>query len=207
MTPTDRATGAPRLILASTSRYRRELLERLQLVFETQSPETDESVMPGETPLEVARRLSRAKARAVAARHPNAVVIGSDQTATLDGLATLGKAGHLAAARQQLRAASGRALRFHTGLAVVCLAGGFESVDVVDTVVRFRELSDEAIERYLALEPAFDCAGSAKAEGLGIALMAGFESTDPTAIVGLPLITLAHRLAEAGLDPLGAVRD
>ena len=136
-------------------------------------------------------------------RTPGAVVIGSDQTATLDGRDTIGKPGTRERAREQLRQASGMVLTFHTALAVVRAGVGFAKVEVIDTTVRFRRLSDAAIERYLTLEPAFDCAGSAKAEGLGIALMSGFESTDPTAIVGLPLIALTRLLDEAGLDVLG----
>jgi septum formation protein len=192
------------LILGSTSRYRRMLLERLQLPFDVRSPGTDESLLPGEGPREAALRLALAKARAVAAQEHDAVVIGSDQTATLDGLATIGKPGTLERAREQLRAAAGRTLTFHTALAVVVGAIGFERLEVVDTRVRFRPLTDAEIDHYLRLEPALDCAGSAKAEGLGIALMSGFESEDPTAIVGLPLIALTRMLAQAGVDVLGA---
>jgi septum formation protein len=192
------------LILGSTSRYRRMLLERLQLPFDVRSPGTDESLLPGEGPREAALRLALAKARAVAAQEHDAVVIGSDQTATLDGLATIGKPGTLERAREQLRAAAGRTLTFHTALAVVVGAIGFERLEVVDTRVRFRPLTDAEIDHYLRLEPALDCAGSAKAEGLGIALMSSFESEDPTAIVGLPLIALTRMLAQAGVDVLGA---
>ena len=194
------------LILASTSAYRRMLLERLHLPFDVQSPHTDETVMPGERPRDVSLRLALAKARAVAATRPAAVVIGSDQTASLDGVRTLGKPGSHERACAQLREVSGRTLTFHSALAVVCRDTGFEQADVIDTRVRFRELSDAAIEHYLRLEPAYDCAGSAKAEGLGIALMAGFESSDPTAIVGLPLIALTGMLLAAGLDVLAAPR-
>jgi septum formation protein len=199
------APASPRqLILASTSRYRRMLLERLCLAFDTRSPGTDESLLPGETPAQAARRLALAKAQAVAALEPAAVIIGSDQTATLDGVATIGKPGSRDRAREQLRAASGRTLTFHTALAVVDPSRGWAAVEAIDTRVRFRRLSDAAIERYLDLEPAFDCAGSAKAEGLGIALMEGFESEDPTAIVGLPLIALTRLLGEAGIDVLAS---
>ena len=191
------------LILASTSRYRRMLLERLHIPFAVRSPGTDEALVPGERPNEAALRLALAKAQAVAASEPTAVVIGSDQTATLDGIATIGKPGNLESARAQLRAAAGRTLTFHTALAVVVGARAHAQVRSVETRVRFRPLDDAAIERYLALEPAFDCAGSAKAEGLGIALMAAFESDDPTAIVGLPLIALTSMLAEVGIDVLG----
>lgn len=200
--PAPANAGSPELILASTSVYRRQLLERLHLRFRVCSPGTDESALPDESPAELARRLALAKAGAVAASEPEAVIIGSDQTATLDGRGVIGKPGTLARAREQLRAASGRLLTFHTALAVVCPARQFSQVAVVDTQVRFRELSDAAIERYLALEPALDCAGSAKAEGLGIALMSSFESADPTAIVGLPLIALNRMLREAGIDAL-----
>jgi septum formation protein len=199
-------TPAPprQLILASTSRYRRMLLERLCLAFDVRSPGTDETLLAGETPEQAARRLALAKAQAVAAQASDAVIIGSDQTATLDGATTLGKPGTRERAREQLRAASGRVLTFHTALAVIDPARSLAAVEVVDTRVRFRRLSDAAIERYLDLEPAFDCAGSAKAEGLGIALMETFESEDPTAIVGLPLIALTRLLGEAGIDVLGA---
>ncbi len=180
------------------------LLERLQLPFDIRSPGTDERLLPGEGPREAALRLALAKARAVAAHEHDAVVIGSDQTATLDGLATIGKPGTLERAREQLRAAAGRTLTFHTALAVVVDATGFERLEVVDTRVRFRPLTDAEIDHYLRLEPALDCAGSAKAEGLGIALMSAFESEDPTAIVGLPLIALTRMLAQAGVDVLGA---
>jgi septum formation protein len=190
------------LILASTSRYRRMLLERLQRPFEVRSPGTDEALVPGEGPREAALRLALAKAQAIATLEPAAVVIGSDQTATLDGITTIGKPGTHERAREQLRAAAGRTLTFHTAVAVVIGARGHARVSSVDTRVRFRPLDDAAIERYLQLEPAYDCAGSAKAEGLGIALMAAFESDDPTAIVGLPLIVLTGMLAEAGIDVL-----
>ena len=182
------------------------LLERLHLPFEVQSPHTDETVLADESPRDVSLRLALAKARAVATTRPAAVVIGSDQTASLDGIHTIGKPGDHERARAQLRAVSGRTLTFHSALAVVHLDAGFEQADVIDTLVRFRELSDSAIERYLLLEPAYDCAGSAKAEGLGISLMAGFESSDPTAIVGLPLIALTRMLLAAGLDVLDAPR-
>ncbi|MBU6272941.1 MAG: septum formation protein Maf [Betaproteobacteria bacterium] len=200
--PATATTGSPELILASTSVYRRQLLERLHLRFRVCSPGTDESARAGETPAELARRLALAKADAVAAGEPAAVVIGSDQTATLDGRGVIGKPSTLERAREQLRAASGQLLTFHTALAVICQARQFARVEVVDTRVRFRALSDAAIDRYLALEPALDCAGSAKAEGLGIALMSSFESDDPTAIIGLPLIALNRMLREAGIDAL-----
>lgn len=190
----------PPLILASTSRYRKELLERLGVAFTVTVPAVDEATLSGETPSDTAHRLARLKALAVANHHRQAVVIGSDQTATLDGVTVIGKPGSHARAVEQLRAASGRALVFHTGLSVVHLAAGFEHTLVVDTHVRFRTLSDAQIERYLQREPAYDCAGSAKSEGLGISLLQAIEGTDPTALVGLPLIALTGLLAEAGIE-------
>jgi septum formation protein len=178
------------------------LLERLHVSFEVRAPHTDETVLAGESPRAVSLRLALAKARAVAQTEPGSLVIGSDQTASLDGVRTIGKPGNHERAVAQLRELSGRTLTFHSALALVNLASGFEQADVIDTQVRFRTLSDSAIERYLQLEPAYDCAGSAKAEGLGIALMEGFESSDPTAIVGLPLIALTRMLLAAGLDVL-----
>ena len=190
------------LILASTSRYRRELLSRLGLAFEVHAPQVDETALPGETPRRLAERLALAKAEAVAATHADAVVIGSDQTATLDGAQVIGKPGTHERAVAQLRAASGRTLVFHTGLAVVASSRGFRKVSVVDTRVRFRALSDAQIEAYLAREPAYDCAGSAKSEGLGIALIAALEGSDPSALVGLPLIELTSALEAAGCPVL-----
>jgi len=190
----------PPLILASTSRYRKELLERLGVAFTVTAPAVDEATLRGETPSDTAHRLARLKALAVANQHRQAVVIGSDQTATLDGVTVIGKPGTHARAVEQLRAASGRALVFHTGLSVVHREAGFEHTLVVDTHVRFRTLSDAQIERYLQREPAYDCAGSAKSEGLGISLLQAIEGTDPTALVGLPLIALTGLLAEAGIE-------
>lgn len=191
----------PTLILASTSVYRRELLARLRLPFEVQAPGVDETPLPGETPVALAERLALAKARAVAAEHPQAVVIGSDQVADLDGRA-LGKPGHHAAAVAQLQAMRGRTLTFQTAVAVVCAARGFEARARVPVEVRVRSLSDDDIEAYLRLEPAYDCAGSARSESLGIVLMEAIRSDDATALVGLPLIRTAALLREAGLDPL-----
>lgn len=190
------------LVLASTSRYRAELLGRLGLAFEVLAPSVDETPADGETPSQAARRLALAKASAVAARRPDAVVIGSDQTATLDGRTIIGKPGDHAHAVEQLRSASGRTMSFHTGIAVVCRARGFERVEVVDTLVRFRELDDARIDAYLAREPAYDCAGSAKSEGLGIALIESLDGTDPTALIGLPLIALTAALEAAGVRVL-----
>lgn len=188
-----------KLILASTSRYRRELLERLHVPFEALPPEVDESPLPGELPGPLSLRLSVAKALAVAERDPDAVVIGSDQTATIDGQRSIGKPGTHERAVEQLRASSGRELVFHTSMAVVRLRDRFERQVTVDTRVRFRVLTDAEIEAYLHAEAAYDCAGSAKCEGLGISLLDALESEDPTAIVGLPLIALARYLREAGV--------
>ena len=191
----------PALILASTSPYRRELLARLHLPFEPHSPEVDETPASGEPPAALAQRLAIAKARAVAARFPEAVVIGSDQVAELDGQ-PIGKPGTHERAVQQLRAMRGRSVVFHTAVAVVRRDTGFEAEALVPVTVRFRPLDDAEIERYLRLEQPYDCAGSAKVETLGIALLDAIESTDPTALVGLPLIETCRLLRAAGLDPL-----
>lgn len=192
------APPRPPLILASTSRYRRELLARLGLSFEVLPPHVDEAVLAHESPAEAAERLALAKADAVGALRPQALVIGSDQTATLDGRTVIGKPGTHARAVAQLTAASGRTMTFHTGLALVCAATGLRRLVRVDTRVRFRTLSPAAIEAYLAREPAYDCAGAAKVEGLGIALIEALDGPDPTALVGLPLIALCTLLADAG---------
>jgi septum formation protein len=194
-------TARPRLILASTSRYRRELLERLRLPFEVASPEVDETPLQGERPAELAQRLALAKARAVAGRYPDAVVIGSDQVADLDGT-PVGKPGSHARAVEQLRAMSGRAIVFQTGVAVVCEAQGFAAAALVPVTVRFRTLGDAEIEHYLRTEQPYDCAGSAKSETLGIALLDAIESDDPSALVGLPLIRTCALLRQAGINPL-----
>jgi septum formation protein len=192
-----------RLILASTSPYRRELLARLRLPFETAAPGVDEDALAGEAPAALAQRLALHKAQAVAARHADAVVIGSDQVAELDGQA-LGKPGGHERAVQQLRAMRTRDVRFHTAVAVVCRAAAFEQQALVTVRVHFRNLSDDEIEHYLRLEQPYDCAGSAKCETLGIALVDAIESDDPTALVGLPLIRTSAMLRAAGLDPLAA---
>ncbi|RYF06736.1 MAG: septum formation inhibitor Maf [Comamonadaceae bacterium] len=186
------------LILGSTSRYRRELLERLATPFEIAAPAVDETPAPGESPRGLALRLALAKARAVAALHPEAVVIGSDQAADLAGQ-PLGKPGTHDRAVVQLRQMSGQTVVFQTAVAVVCQASGFEQVDVAPVQVRFRALSDAEIERYLRAEQPYDCAGSAKSEGLGIALLDAIESDDPTALIGLPLIRTCRMLRAAGL--------
>ncbi len=189
------------LILASTSPYRKSLLQRLQIPFRTLAPEVDESALADETPTELVARLALAKARALSGTHPAALVIGSDQVATLDGQ-IMGKPGHHQAAVTQLRACSGREVRFHTGLAVVCETTGFQQVHVEPFTVQFRELSSSAIENYLQREQPYDCAGSFKCEGLGIALFSGLSGNDPTALEGLPLISLVKMLECAGLSPL-----
>jgi len=191
----------PPLILASTSRYRCELLQRLRLPFDVESPAVDEEAAPDETPEKLAWRLALAKARAVAARHPDAVVIGSDQVCDLDGQA-LGKPGNHAMALLQLRQLSGRAAIFHTAVAVVRTNVGFEQVEMASVRVQFRALSDAEIERYLRLDEPYDCAGSAKCETLGITLMESITSDDPTALIGLPLIRTSRMLRQAGIDPL-----
>jgi septum formation protein len=192
---------APRLVLASTSRYRSELLGRLRLAFDAEAPGVDEAPRPGEKPAAIAERLAAEKARAVAARHPDAVVIGADQVAELDG-AAIGKPGTHANAVAQLRRMSGRTVVFHTAVSVLCLARGFDAAFVVPVRVRFRPLDGEEIERYLRAEQPYDCAGSAKCETLGIALLEAIESDDPTALVGLPLIRTSELLRRAGVDPL-----
>jgi septum formation protein len=186
-----------RIVLASTSRYRRELLQRLGVPFETARPEVDETPLPGESPRALVERLSVAKAGAVAANSGNAWVIGSDQAAELDG-ATLGKPGSRENARRQLASMSGRTVAFHTGVCLV-VPGQAPRLAVDTTRVRVRALAPEEIDRYLDAEAPFDCAGSFKAEGLGIALFEAIESQDPTALVGLPLIATARLLREAGL--------
>ena len=193
----------PPLVLGSTSRYRRELLERLRLPFTVERPEVDETPAPGETPQALARRLALEKAAAVAARHPQAVVIGADQVADLDGEA-IGKPGTHENAVRQLRRMSGRRVVFHTALAVLRPATGFAQSALAPVEVQFRTLGDTEIEHYLRLEQPYDCAGSAKCETLGIALLAAIHSDDPTALVGLPLIRTCELLRAAGLDPLRA---
>jgi septum formation protein len=191
----------PALILASTSRYRRELLDRLRMPFEVRAPQVDEAPLPDETPAALALRLALAKARAVAAEHPSAVVIGADQVADLDGL-PVGKPGTHERAVQQLHAMSGREVVFQTAVAVVRTDRGYERALLAPVRVRFRELDTAEIERYLRLEQPYDCAGSAKCETLGIALLEAIESDDPTALVGLPLIRTCTLLREAGMAPL-----
>ncbi|MBS0595393.1 MAG: septum formation inhibitor Maf [Proteobacteria bacterium] len=191
----------PPLILASTSPYRRDLLQRLRLPFEVRAPQVDETPLPDEPPAALAQRLALAKARAVAALQPQAVVIGSDQVAELDGGA-IGKPGTHARAAAQLQRMSGRLVIFHTAVAVAHAAAGFEQVRLAPVRVRFRRLADAEIECYLRAEQPYDCAGAAKCEALGIALLGAIESDDPTALVGLPLIRTCELLRLAGIEPL-----
>jgi septum formation protein len=200
--PAHRLTQSPpRLVLASTSRYRRELLQRLRWPFEVQAPDVDETPLAGEAPAALATRLALAKARAVAALHPDAVVIGSDQVADLNGK-SLGKPGTHARAVEQLQQQSGQRVVFQTAVAVICAARAFERCELASVVVRFRRLDLLTIENYLRLEEPYDCAGSAKCETLGITLLDAIDSDDPTALVGLPLIRTARMLREVGIDTL-----
>jgi septum formation protein len=191
----------PRLILASSSAYRRALLERLQLPFEVMVPDIDESALAGEAPETTALRLARAKAQAVAARAPGSVVIGSDQVATLDG-EQIGKPGNHDAALAQLQKMRGRRVIFHTALCLwddraAALTGGAQ-LENIQTSVTFRHLPDAELDAYLRIEQPYDCAGSAKNEGLGIAILERIDSSDPTALTGLPLIALTGMLRKAG---------
>lgn len=187
------------LILGSTSRYRRELVERLNLPFTTVSPDVDETPLPGEAPGALALRLALAKAHAVAALHPEAIVIGSDQVSDLHGQ-PMGKPGTHERAVEMLRAMRGQTVMFHTAVAVVCQATGFAQSDVAVIRTVFRsDLSDDAIERYLRAEQPYDCAGSAKSEGLGISLLDAIHSDDPTALIGLPMIRTCRMVRAAGI--------
>lgn len=192
--------GRP-LVLGSTSRYRRELLSRLRIPFSVAAPDVDETPQPGESPRTLALRLALAKARAVAVLHPDAVVIGSDQVADLDGL-PLGKPGEHAKAVAQLQRMRGQVVIFQTAVSVVCLASGFEDTQLAAVKVKFRDLSDAEIEAYLHAEEPYDCAGSAKSEGLGITLLESIDNDDPTALVGLPLIRTCHMIRAAGVHIL-----
>ena len=198
-------TKTRRLILGSTSRYRRELLERLQIPFDIASPDVDETPSPGETPRALAERLALAKARAVARQFPHAVVIGSDQVADLNGL-PLGKPGTHERAVAQLRQMRGQTVIFQTAVSVVCLESGFMQTSLAAVKASFRDLTDDEIENYLRAEQPYDCAGSAKSEGLGIALLSAIESDDPTALVGLPLIRTCNMIRAAGIVLLSPVR-
>ncbi len=187
-----------RLLLASTSPYRRALLERLRVPFSAVAPEVDEAPHAGEGPDMTASRLAQAKAHVIGVAHSGAIVIGSDQVAVLDGIA-LGKPGTHDAALAQLLAARGRAVVFHTAVCVLDAATGAAQVANVPTTVYYRDYSEAQARRYLELEQPYDCAGSAKIEGLGIALVERVDSTDPTALIGLPLITLVGMLQRAGI--------
>jgi septum formation protein len=189
------------LILASTSVYRRALLERLRLPFTVHPSEVDETPLPLEPTVQIACRLALAKAQSVAAMHPAAVVIGSDQVADLDGQA-LGKPGSHGRAVTQLQAMRGRTVLFQTAVAVVCVESGFAQTELAQVKVKFRRLSDAQIEAYLLAETPYDCAGSAKSEGLGIALLERIDNDDPTALVGLPLMRTCQMLEAAGIKLL-----
>jgi septum formation protein len=190
------------LVLGSTSRYRRELLSRLNVPFEVAAPDVDETPLPGEAPAALAQRLALAKAQAVAAKFPRSVVIGSDQVADLHGQ-PLGKPGNHENAVAQLRQMRGQTVIFQTALAVVCNETGFAQQDIAAVRVVFRDLSDGEIETYLRIEQPYDCAGSAKSEGLGIALLERIDNDDPTALIGLPLIRTARMIRAAGVQLLG----
>jgi septum formation protein len=189
------------LVLGSTSVYRRELLQRLRLPFEVARPEVDETPHPHEAPAALAQRLAMEKAQAVALQHPQAVVIGSDQVADLNG-EPLGKPGTHERAVLQLQRMRGQTVIFQTAVAVVCIETGFAERALAQVKVRFRTYSDEAIEAYLRAETPYDCAGSAKSEGLGIALLERIDNQDPTALVGLPLIETCRLLRAAGVPLL-----
>ena len=186
------------LVLGSTSRYRSELLQRLRIPFEISAPDVDETPLHGELPVALAVRLAMEKARAVARHWPSAVVIGADQVADLNGQ-PLGKPGDHARATEQLRQMRGKTVVFQTAVAVVCADTGFEQGSLAAVQVKFRELSDDEIENYLLAEQPYDCAGSAKSEGLGIALLESIDSDDPTALIGLPLIRTCTLLRAAGI--------
>lgn len=187
------------LVLASSSPYRRALLERLRVPFEIVAPQVDESPLAGESPRGTALRLAELKARAGAFGRGADIVIGSDQVAILEGV-PIGKPGNREAALAQLQAMRGRVVEFHTALCVLDVASGAREVDDVPTIVRFRSFSDAQAERYLDVDRPYDCAGSAKIEALGIALVESVESTDPTALIGLPLIALVGMLGRLGMQ-------
>jgi septum formation protein len=204
MSETKHVTSRP-LILGSTSAYRRELLQRLRIPFDVVGPQVDETPYPHESPRDLAMRLALAKAQAVATLHPHAVVIGSDQVADLNG-EPLGKPGTHARAVEQLQRMRGHTVVFQTAVSVVCQASGFAQTELAQIQVRFRDLSDAEIEAYLRAEQPYDCAGSAKSEGLGITLLDAIDNDDPTALIGLPLIRTARLLRAAGMDLLGAMQ-
>jgi len=187
-----------RIVLASSSAYRRALLMRVGIECPSVSPDIDESPLPGEPPLTTARRLALAKAQKVAERETSALIIGSDQVAVL-GRRVLGKPSNHAAATEQLRAMSGKSVEFHTALCLLNAVSGKAQQTSVPTIVRFRELDDRQIERYLLRDRPYDCAGSAKIEAMGIALVESVESDDPSALIGLPLIALIGMLRQEGI--------
>ena len=188
----------PVLVLASSSQYRRSLLERLRLPFEVAAPQVDERPHPGETPRATALRLAHTKAHTVGAARPRDLIIGSDQVASLEG-APLGKPGNHEAALAQLRTMRGRTIDFHTAICLLDATRGTSEVEEVPTSVQFRRFSDEQAERYLRIDQPYDCTGSAKIEALGIALVERVHSTDPSALIGLPLIALVGMLMRAGV--------
>jgi septum formation protein len=192
---------SPSIVLASTSRYRRQLLERLRFPFQVEAPDVDENVLPSETPRDTALRLARNKAETVAARFPGTIVIGSDQTVEAAGGSFPKPMSH-DAALAQLQLLQGRSAIFHTALAVIGAAPGSVQLDCVPTTVKFKKLTKQQLEIYLRADQPYDCAGAAKIESLGIALVDTVESRDPTALIGLPLIRLTSMLAAAGFDVL-----
>jgi septum formation protein len=194
-----------KLILGSTSPYRRELLERLRISFEVCAPGVEETARAGELPSDLALRLALEKAHAVAQRFPDCVVVGSDQVADLGG-AALGKPMEHVRAVAQLQNMRGKTVVFQTAVAVVCIQTGFVAQELAQVKVLFRDLSDAEIEHYLRAEKPYDCAGSAKSEGLGIALLERIDSDDPTALIGLPLIRTARMLRAAGIPMFGATQ-
>ena len=194
--------SATTLILASSSPYRQQLLQRLGVPFVAIAPNLDESPLPGETPKNLTLRLAQAKAQAIASLHPNAWVIGSDQSADLNGH-IIGKPGSHAAALAQLKQMQGQVVVFHTSLCLI--TQGFCETIHVPTAVQFRNLPEQVLDQYLRLEQPYDCAGSAKSEGMGIILLEKIESQDPTALIGLPLIALTSLLLQAGI-PLPATQ-
>lgn len=187
------------LILASTSPYRKELLSRLHIPFQTARPDADETPLPGEAPEAIALRLAALKAESLAKIYPDAVIIGSDQVATLDDIVPIGKPGTPDKAKEQLRAASGQTAIFYTGLCVFSSATGRKDAIVDRYEIQFRTLTDTEIERYIELEQPLDCAGSFKSEGLGSALFARHQGADPTSLIGLPLIALCNLLQKHGI--------
>jgi len=194
----------PALILGSSSPYRRELLSRLRIPFEVATPDIDETPAAGERPADTALRLSRLKAEAIAARHPGALIIGSDQVCTLGDDQQIGKPGSHEKALAQLQAMRGKTVTFHSALCLLDSRTGVAQLADILTRATFRDLSDAELDAYLRLETPYDCAGSAKAEGLGIALLSRIESDDPTALIGLPLIALTGMLRHAGYPFFGA---